>query len=116
MDQFMLELKQLVTSCDYKDETEMVRDAFVIGVRDDVVKEKLLRKSDLTLDETIKIYKVHEASKQQIKEMIGSTEALQLEVNKLNRKGYNPGLPTGSQSNQYQCFEFNRNKIIIIVS
>ena len=47
----------------------MVRDKFVISIRDLLVKERLLREEKLTLEKAISMARVSEASKEQIKVM-----------------------------------------------
>lgn len=44
----------------------MVRDKFVISIRDLQVKERLLREEKLTLEKAISMARVSEASKEQI--------------------------------------------------
>ena len=68
--QFVTHLKNKVKSCDYSSPVDdMVRDKFVISIRDLQVKERLLREEKLTLEKAISMARVSEASKEQIKVM-----------------------------------------------
>ena len=70
VDQFVTHLKNKVKSCDYSSPVDdMVRDKFVISIRDLQVKERLLREEKLTLEKAISMARVSEASKEQIKVM-----------------------------------------------
>ena len=68
--QFVTHLKNKVKSYDYSSPVDdMVRDKFVISIRDLQVKERLLREEKLTLEKAISMARVSEASKEQIKVM-----------------------------------------------
>ena len=70
VDQFVTHLKNKVKSCDYSSPVDdMVRDKFVISIRDLQVKERLLREEKLTVEKAISMARVSEASKEQIKVM-----------------------------------------------
>ena len=70
VDHFVTHLKNKVKSCDYSSPVDdMVRDKFVISIRDLQVKERLLREEKLTLEKAISMARVSEASKEQIKVM-----------------------------------------------
>ena len=61
-------------SCEYSSPVDdMVRDKFVLSIRDLQVKERLLREEKLALEKAISIARASEASKEQIKAM-GPTE------------------------------------------
>ena len=49
--------------------TEMVRDKFVFGLRDNKLKERLLQESNITLNKLVALAQRTESSRQQIKEM-----------------------------------------------
>ena len=60
VDNFAGELQTLAVHCKYKDQTnEMVRDGFVMGVRDQAVKQKLQLITDLSLDKAMTIARQH---------------------------------------------------------
>ena len=54
-------------------ESDMIRDKVVFGVRDERIKERLLREADLTLNKALDICRAAETSKQQI-EAMGATQ------------------------------------------
>lgn len=66
VDQYAFELNKLATSCEFKDlKDDLTRDKLICGLRDDVLKERLLRVSDLTLKKTLDICTVAEISRAQ---------------------------------------------------
>ena len=55
----------------------MIRDKVVFGVRDERIKERLLREADLTLNKALDVCRAAETSKQQIEAMgVTQTQAL----------------------------------------
>ena len=69
VDEFARELQTLVVHWEYKEQTnEMVRDRFVMGVRDQAVKQKLQLITDLNLDKAMIIAIQHEQVKLQKRE------------------------------------------------
>jgi len=80
IDAYVMRLKLKIDSCEY-DKTgwpaavkaKMTRDKFAFGLIDDVLKERLLREADLTLECTVSQAQPSESSKAQAKEM--STQA-----------------------------------------
>ena len=51
----------------------MIRDKFVFGIRDDHLKERLLRETDISLNKLVGLAQRTESSKQHIREMTGAT-------------------------------------------
>ena len=69
VEQFARELKTLAIHCEYKEQTnEIARDRFVMGVRDQAVKQKLQLITDLSLDKAMTIARQHEQVKLQMRE------------------------------------------------
>ena len=57
VEEFVRELQTLALHCDYTNTTEMVRDRFVMGVNDPLVKQKLqLMAADLSLDKAVGVF------------------------------------------------------------
>jgi len=70
---FLKELRQLAATCDFGDFREQVlRDMFVIKIRDKKVQEKLLGEADLTLERAFQLAQAAERAKFHVEEM--STE------------------------------------------
>ncbi|XP_050503479.1 uncharacterized protein LOC126882554 [Diabrotica virgifera virgifera] len=55
IEQFVMSLKELANSCDFKKKDVLIRDRIVLGVIDERIQEKLLQKPDLSLAEAINI-------------------------------------------------------------
>ena len=51
----------------------MIRDKFVFGIRDDHLKERLLRETDISLNKLVGLAQRTESSKQHIREITGAT-------------------------------------------
>ncbi|XP_074025754.1 uncharacterized protein [Leptinotarsa decemlineata] len=62
IDQFITALKQLASTCDFKEKDVLIRDRIVLGVKDPRIQEKLLQSPDLKLTEAINICRSMEAS------------------------------------------------------
>ena len=74
VEEFVKELQTLALHCDYTNTTEMVRDRFVMGINDPLVKQKLqLMAADLSLDKAVTITRQHEQVKTQMREQIQHT-------------------------------------------
>ncbi|XP_073949981.1 uncharacterized protein [Choristoneura fumiferana] len=68
VEHFVAKLKIAAKLCKFEDEKRLVRDMIVIGICDMSVKERLLRETDLDLENAIKICKAAEESRKQVKE------------------------------------------------
>ena len=53
-----------------------MRDSLVLGIRDDRVRERLLRLNDLSLQQAVDIIKSSEQTQQQVKQMAGGDTAV----------------------------------------
>ncbi|GBO41607.1 Transposon Ty3-G Gag-Pol polyprotein [Araneus ventricosus] len=63
-DVFVMDLKKLVKSCEFGDQSDsVVRDRIVLGVGDASLQERMLRESDLSLERAIDLGKTAELSK-----------------------------------------------------
>lgn len=83
IDQYLLELRILAESCDFGNITteQIVRDRIVIGVKDEKIRERLLREQDLKLNKAIDIVRAAEQSRAQMNELCRKEkfEEIQLE-------------------------------------
>ena len=71
---FVRELQTLALHCDYTNTTDMVRDRFVMGINDPLVKQKLqLMAADLSLDKAVSIARQNEQVKTQMREQLQHT-------------------------------------------
>lgn len=70
---YLTELRTIARNCDHESITpeEILRDRLVLGIRDDKVRERLLRTDSLTLRKTVEIIKAAEQTQQQVKLMTG---------------------------------------------
>ena len=86
IDQFITELKTRTRSCEFGDQHDsMIRDRIVFGVRDNRLKERLLRESsELTLEKAASICRAGEASSSQVKELEDKTRAFPFIGSKTN--------------------------------
>ena len=100
VDQWVNELRVLLSSCDYEEQKETtLRDIIVFGVANMRVKERLLREAGLTLAKALDICHAAEASKVQMRVMVTENQQSHdvnfLRKNKsVNRQGSKP--PEGS--------------------
>ena len=62
IDQFVTALRQLASTCEFKEKDVLIRDRIVLGVRDARIQEKLLQNANIQLNETIDISRSMEAS------------------------------------------------------
>lgn len=63
---YVTELKKQAKLCEFKEEDRLVRDMIVIGIKDKGVQERLLRESDLTLDQAMQFGRAAEIGKMQV--------------------------------------------------
>ena len=74
IDQWVTDLRSKAAKCEFVTfESDMIRDKVVFGVRDQRIKERLLREADLTLNKALNICRAAEISQQQI-EVMGATQ------------------------------------------
>ena len=69
-DRFVTRLKNLAASCEFNDlKDAMIRDNIVVGIKNKAVQERLLRETDLTLEQAISIAKTSEVTKQHLQQL-----------------------------------------------
>nr|XP_054768172.1 uncharacterized protein K02A2.6-like [Lytechinus pictus] len=67
LEQYITDLKVLASSCNFRDlQDSLLRDRIIGGIKDDAVRARLLRESDLTLDKAIQICRAAELSKERM--------------------------------------------------
>ena len=65
IDLWVTDLRSKAAKCEFGTfESDMIRDKVVFGVRDERIKEKLLREADLTLNKALDVCRAAETSKQ----------------------------------------------------
>lgn len=94
IDHFVTDLRKLAKLCEFKEEDTLIRDRIVIGVRDQNLQERLLRLSDLTLNEAITQGRAAETSKQQLDQIKGK------EVNFIKKKSSPTQKPSSNVSSK----------------
>ena len=93
---YLTELKTIAKNCQHEDITpeEILRDRIVLGIRDDKIRERLLRFNDLTLQKAVDLIKAAEQTEHQVKLMGASST-----VNALNQgRSKNNKLSTPSRA------------------
>jgi len=75
IDDYARNLRTLAETCEFGVlKNSLIKDAFVLGILDNKVRENLLKDCDLTLDTAINIARAHEKAREQ-SSIIGSTDA-----------------------------------------
>lgn len=68
INQYVTSLRILAKKCDFRDlENELIRDRVVCGIKSSIVRDRLLRHEELTLDSAVKICQVQEISNDNIR-------------------------------------------------
>ena len=107
-DNYYTDIKKLVKSCEYNDQTDSVlRDRIVLGIRDKSQQESLLRIKDLTLEKAVEFCKTAKLSKQQA-EYLHSNNNTPI-LHSLNKS--NVGFREKSIHNEFTSKLANKNKI-----
>lgn len=72
---YIAELRKLAKTCNFGPmEDRLIRDQVVVGVREDLLREKLLEDKGLTLDKCLQLGRAYETAKQQSKNIAAGTE------------------------------------------
>ena len=73
-EKFLTDLKILAATCNFdKLKDSMIRDRIVVGINDAVLRERLLREIDLTLDKAVQICRASELSKERSQTIASGT-------------------------------------------
>ena len=85
---YLTELRTIARNCDHESITpdEILRDRLVLGIRDDKVRERLLRTDGLSLKKAVEIVKAAEQTQQQVKIMTGDLSVNTIKENKEDTK------------------------------
>ena len=76
IEQFVTDLKIKAQTCKFDNlKDSMIRDRFVLGITSQRARGRLLREEDLTLDKTIEVRQVAEASEQQIQSLAATVDS-----------------------------------------
>jgi hypothetical protein len=76
-DIFITDLKTKASTCEFGElRDSLIKDRIVYGIKDDRLRERLLRMADLTLDKAIEACKACEQSKSQLAELAGNTASV----------------------------------------
>ena len=66
----MIDLKTRAVACEFGEQRNLsIRDKMVFGIRDERVKERLLREPNLSLEKVLDLCRAAEATKQQVQTM-----------------------------------------------
>ncbi|KAI5714843.1 hypothetical protein M8J77_010488 [Diaphorina citri] len=74
VEQYVIELRKLAENCEYRERDNMIRDKFVMGIRNDKLRCRLLDEDKLTLPQAISIAKKFHTVKKQSFDMSGRYE------------------------------------------
>lgn len=100
IENFITRLKSKAATCEFKTlENSLVRDMLVVGLDDEVIKEKLLQEKNLKLEEAIEITKTFEKARQQVQNM-KPTEGEEINEIKKKEKYHKKNSPTKSSHNK----------------
>lgn len=113
-DRFLLELRKLVKTCEFGDlANNLLKVRIILGLKDKPLQERLLRKPEVTLDNTIKIYRAVEIAKESQATVTGQREDI-VQINSdavamIQAKQFNPSHT--SMNNSKKSFGF-QNRIL----
>jgi hypothetical protein len=88
IDAFATALRMLAAGCAFADKDRRIRDQIVLGIRDDRVRERLLREASPTLDKVLEIIRATELAEKHLKVIAGDSE--RPEVNKVFKPNTKP--------------------------
>lgn len=84
VEQYVFELNMMAAKCEFKDLcNDLVKDRLICGIRDNSLRERLLRESDLTLKKALDICQLAELSRVQATNI--KTEVAAHHVNEINK-------------------------------
>lgn len=88
IDRYVKQLRRLAIPCEFGKLIEtLIKGRLICGIRNNKLKERLLRESNIRLDRGLDICRYEEAVKQQISTMDGNNIGENIEeIQKLNRK------------------------------
>ena len=114
LEQFVTELKKQAQKCKLGTlQDDLIKCMMVCGVQNNEMREKLLQKDDLTLDQAIELCKVIEKSKEQSKQM-GNNTGMSVDVDLVRAKQATArgAVQRVTQQGKFNKSKSNSNKII----
>lgn len=97
IESYVTQLKTLASTCEFADQEDgLIRDRIVLGIRDNRLKERLLRESSLEVGKVVEIVRAAESSREQIRSMNDEKE---VHTMRKHRKKVNQKQP----SLEYEC-------------
>ena len=85
IDQYVTELRTLASTCEFENLKDgLIRDRVICGIRNQALKERLLREASLTLKSAVDICRAAEVSREQVKSLTDSPHA---NIDELNQSG-----------------------------
>ena len=99
---YLTELRTIAKNCQHEDITpeEILRDRIVLGIRDDKMRERLLRCNDLTLQKAVDLIKAAEQTEHQVKLMGASANVNALKQGR--SKNNRPSMPSRAANSKHQ--------------
>ena len=90
IDQYVTELRTLASTCEFENLKDgLIRDRVIFGIRNQALKERLLREASLTLKSAVDICRAAEFSREQVKSLTDSPHANIDELNQSGKQSYN---------------------------
>ena len=115
LEQYVTELRKLSAKCEFNSVTpdQLLRDRIVFGLRDDKVRERLLRESMLSLEKCLEICRASEVSLKQLQEVkqIADSSASVSQIAKKQKPSRNVGQQKSGhrqQRSEVKCKYCNR--------
>ncbi|GAB1597566.1 hypothetical protein Ahia01_000033100, partial [Argonauta hians] len=101
---YITALRRLAKNCNFGELTSrMIRDQVVVGVTDDMLREKLLADKKLTLDKCLQIGRAHETSKKQTKSISSTNASAEPQLNRVTGKKKYPFKKKVQKNQCYRC-------------
>jgi len=97
-DDFVTEHKKLVSTYSFK-EDNMVRDLIIFGIKNSKLKDRLINVDNFSLDKVEELCRMSEATKKELREMVSTTEAADIQA--IKKKYGKQVQKPGQQENNY---------------
>lgn len=97
IDSYVTDLRDLSSSCDFGSLTDsLIKDKLILGIKDRVLKDRLLRIKDLTLNQALDVCRSAETTSRQLQD-ISSDETGCSDVNKISKSRYSDSTNQGQR-------------------
>ena len=112
IDQYVLRLRHLASSCDWGEELDnMLRDRLILGCRDAQARARAFRKKDCTLADALDILRVAEATSQQLKKLYHEEEHVNYtQRSNRRRRNYQPPSQTSYRPSRQESQQKTNNR------